>query len=89
MAHNKEFITATQEYGGLISQCFRNVDENPNKVLEVCDGLQLAITSDSRIRGRKEYTSSLVIQLDTLREIARTNMYSQCERGVFCKTLEL
>ena len=79
MTHNKEFITATQEYGGLISQCFRNVEENPNKVLEVCNNLQLAITADSRIRGQRGYTASLTMQLDTLREIAGEKMYSPCE----------
>ena len=81
MTHNKEFITATQEYGGLINQCFRNVEENPNKVLEVCNNLQLVITADSRIRGQRGYTASLAMQLDTLREIARTTMYSPCEQS--------
>ena len=79
MTHNREFITATQEYGGLISQCFRNIEENPNKVLDVCNNIQLSLTADARIRGQRGYTSSITMQLDVLREMAGTNMYSPCE----------
>ncbi len=76
MTHNQDFVYATRDYATKLRLCGDLVTRNPQRALDICGDVTNLLSSDTRLKGHREFTGMVEQQVELLEKLAEQKLYS-------------